>query len=40
VCLGFSDVELFEFGFVMEYFVFSSMESESFSGYSSLGWHP
>ena len=28
-----------EFGFVMEYFGFPSMEIESLTGYSSLGWH-
>jgi hypothetical protein len=30
---------LCEFGFVMEYFVFSTMVIESLAGYSSLGWH-
>ena len=30
---------LYEFGFVMEYFGFSTTVIESFPGYSSLGWH-
>jgi hypothetical protein len=28
-----------EFGFVMDYFGFSSLVIESLGGYSSLGWH-